>query len=91
MSKSIWWYSHGKSPDEMFFKYGQRKPSEYWCIFSSEELGLRHAYKSCIKFLNIEEEDCLPENCTIDEIKKFLEINNWFNSEVELIEIQIDL
>lgn len=42
--KYIYWFCSSEYPDESFFKNGNMKPSQDWCMFESELALWKHAF-----------------------------------------------
>jgi hypothetical protein len=68
----VYWYIEGDSPDKSFFKYGKRKPSDGWCMFSTLLGAYRHAYKQLLKY---EEIELLDDNSSFEDYERVL--NEW--------------
>lgn len=88
----IYWFTNTDSPDRDFFKYGNRKPSDEWCMFATKLGAYKHAYKIMVNDNDLEDcwkddypDDCLcinctsklPENPSLEDYEKVFKVNQY--------------
>ncbi len=55
----IYWFINSEFPDQDFFKFGDMKPNDDWCMFDNLLSAYKHAYKMMLE--EDEREECLKD------------------------------
>ena len=89
----VYWFFDSDSPDKAFFKYGKRKPTDHWCMFTTKLGAYSHAYEMILVENYIEEDEFLPDDASLEQYQKLFS-EYGFNLEdgsgfAQIIEIEV--